>query len=65
MRVTEVPANAEFIRRGDVFILDLGDKLLQWNGRECQPREKAKGAEVSRHWVDARGAFPFTWWYGV
>ncbi|KAK4701212.1 hypothetical protein P7C70_g5024, partial [Phenoliferia sp. Uapishka_3] len=54
VKVQEVKAEAESIDRGDVFILDLGDKLLQWNGGKSAPMEKAKAAETARSWVDAR-----------
>lgn len=58
VRVLEVEAQVDSVRRGDVFILDLGNKLLQWNGRESHPLEKAKAAEVARAWEEGRGESP-------
>ena len=36
------------LNAGDVFLLDDGDTIIQWNGKEANHREKAKGLEVSR-----------------
>lgn len=32
--------------RGDVFILDKGDKIFVWQGSKCSPMEKLKAAQV-------------------
>lgn len=31
---------------GDVFILELVDTIMQWNGREANRMEKAKALEI-------------------
>lgn len=30
----------------DVFVLDTGDKIWVWQGKECSPMEKAKAAQI-------------------
>jgi len=47
IRVTEVPLGHGSLNSGDVFILDLGKEIVQWNGTKSGPLERAKGAEVS------------------
>jgi len=47
IRVTEVPLGVHSLNSGDVFILDLGKEIIQWNGSKSGPLERAKGAEVS------------------
>jgi len=32
------------LKDGDVFIIDNGDKIYQWNGKKCSPDEKFKAA---------------------
>ncbi len=32
---------------GDVFILDIGKVIYQWNGKEANKYEKMKGLEIS------------------
>lgn len=54
LKVQEVEANKESIKRGSCYILDRGDILEQWNGNSAHPLLKAKGAELSRNWVDSR-----------
>ena len=44
--VREVPIERASLNLGDVFILDLGLKLFQWTGSNCQPNEKMKAAEI-------------------
>eukprot|EP00928_Gymnodinium_smaydae_P081296 TRINITY_DN64845_c0_g1_i1.p1 TRINITY_DN64845_c0_g1~~TRINITY_DN64845_c0_g1_i1.p1 ORF type:complete len:903 (-),score=145.17 TRINITY_DN64845_c0_g1_i1:313-2766(-) len=46
VRVTEVECKAGSLNTGDVFILDLGLKLFQWNGPTANMAEKAKALEV-------------------
>jgi len=43
---------------GDVFILDHGLDIFQFNGKEAGAMEKAKGAELSRAIDDERGGKP-------
>ena len=46
VRVTSVPLQPSSLNAGDVFILDMGLTLLQWNGNEANRKEKAKALEV-------------------
>lgn len=42
----QVPKEAASMNEGDVFILDMGKKLFQWNGKEANKYEKFKGLEL-------------------
>lgn len=44
--VHEVEARVESLDDGDVFVLDTGDKIWVWQGKDCSPMEKAKAAQV-------------------
>jgi len=46
VRVTQVPAKGESLNEGDVFILDAGLKIWQWNGSKAAIAEKRKAQEV-------------------
>ena len=46
VRVSTLPLQASSLNSGDVFILDLGLKLIQWNGAEANKKEKAKALDV-------------------
>ena len=46
VRVSVVPLSASSLNAGDVFIADLGLKLIQWNGCEANKKEKAKALDV-------------------
>ena len=46
IRVDELPATAMNMNHSDVFILDCGAKLIQWNGRSSGPFEKNKASQV-------------------
>lgn len=48
VRVHQVPLSADSLNDGDVFILDLGRKIIQWNGAEASRKEKMRGMDVSR-----------------
>ena len=52
VRVTQVPLKADSLNEGDVFILDAGLKLYQWNGPQASRQEKAKGLDVARRIKD-------------
>lgn len=45
-RVFEVPMEANSINDGDVFILDMNDKIYFWKGQFCSVNEKMKALEV-------------------
>eukprot|EP00164_Ancoracysta_twista_P003232 GFYU01004318.1.p1 GENE.GFYU01004318.1~~GFYU01004318.1.p1 ORF type:complete len:812 (-),score=336.28 GFYU01004318.1:98-2533(-) len=47
VRVRQVEVSHKSLNSGDVFILDCGLTLWQWNGKEASKFEKAKGVEVS------------------
>eukprot|EP01114_Cavostelium_apophysatum_P007459 TRINITY_DN19562_c0_g1_i1.p1 TRINITY_DN19562_c0_g1~~TRINITY_DN19562_c0_g1_i1.p1 ORF type:complete len:369 (-),score=119.52 TRINITY_DN19562_c0_g1_i1:73-1179(-) len=48
VRVTQVDLERNSLNSGDVFILDAGLQVYQWNGKKAGPQEKQKGAELSR-----------------
>jgi len=48
VRVLEVPLALSSLNSGDVFILDAGLQLFQWNGREASRPEKAKGQQIAQ-----------------
>jgi gelsolin len=58
VRITEVPLSRDSLNSGDVFILDGGLKIWQWNGKKAGPQEKQKGAQLSRAIVDERKGKP-------
>jgi len=58
VRVTEVELTHKSLNSGDVFILDAGLKLFQWNGSKAGPQEKMKGAQLSRALADERKGIP-------
>lgn len=44
--VLEVEPKWQNLDDGDVYILDKGDKIFVWQGKNCSPMEKAKAAQV-------------------
>jgi len=54
--VREVPAHASSLNKGDVFILDLGTKLIQFVGPKAGIAEKTKGTQLARALDDERGS---------
>ncbi|KAK1983814.1 gelsolin [Colletotrichum cereale] len=44
--VHEVEPTWRSLDESDVFVLDTGDKIWQWQGKSCSPMEKAKAAQV-------------------
>jgi len=58
VRVTEVELSHKSLNSGDVFILDGGLKIYQWNGSKSGPQEKMKGAQMSRALADERKGLP-------
>jgi gelsolin len=58
VRVTEVELSHKSLNSGDVFILDGGLKIYQWNGSKSGPQEKMKGAQLSRALADERKGLP-------
>jgi hypothetical protein len=47
VRVLQVPLSLSSLNSGDVFILDAGLTLYQWNGAGASRAEKAKGMDVA------------------
>jgi len=43
--MTELAKKRENLNEGDVFILDLGNQLVQWNGSSCNQMEKYEAAQ--------------------
>lgn len=58
VRVTEVPLSHTSLNSGDVFILDAGLRIFQWNGKSGGPGEKRKGAVLSGAIKDEREGRP-------
>lgn len=58
VRITQVPLTRESLNSGDVFILDAGLNIYQWNGSKAGPQEKMKGAQLSRALDDERKGLP-------
>lgn len=47
VKVTEVEKSTKSLNSGDVFILDNGKQIIQWNGKDSNGMERHKAAEVS------------------
>jgi len=54
VRVTQVDKSHDSLNSGDVFILDAGLNIFQWNGTKSGPQEKMKGAQLSRALAEER-----------
>jgi len=54
--VREVPAHTSSLNKGDVFILDLGLKVIQFVGPRAGVAEKNKGTQLARALDDERGS---------
>ncbi|XP_053410654.1 advillin [Nycticebus coucang] len=48
IRATEVDMSWDSFNRGDVFLLDLGMVLIQWNGPESNSRERLKAMLLAK-----------------
>lgn len=58
VRLVEVALDAKSVNSGDVFILDLGLLLIQFNGKESGVFERSKATEICRALDDERGSVP-------
>jgi len=58
VRVTEVEFSYKSLNSGDVFVLDAGLNLYQFNGAKAGPGEKMKGAQLCRALDDERKGLP-------
>lgn len=45
---TEVDLKWSSINTGDVFLLDLGNAIIQWNGPKSNRMERLKGCNLAR-----------------
>jgi len=54
VRVTQVELSFKSLNAGDVFILDKGLNIYQFNGSKAGPQEKMKGAQLCRALDDER-----------
>lgn len=56
--VREVAKSYESLNSGDVFVLDAGLVVYQWNGQTSNGQERHKGAELVRAIIDERKGLP-------
>jgi gelsolin len=54
VRAQEMPVSCESLNEGDVFILDAGLNLYQWQGSKASGMEKVKAAQLARAIDDER-----------
>ncbi|VUC34591.1 unnamed protein product [Clonostachys rosea] len=54
--VHEVEPTWQSLDEGDVFVLDAGDKIWVWQGKNCSPFEKAKASQVAHDMTQAKHA---------
>jgi gelsolin len=54
VRVAQVSLTSDSLNSGDVFILDGGLTIFQWNGSKSSVQERSKGGEVARGIRDER-----------
>lgn len=52
---TEVPLSYKSLNRGDVFVLDLGEKIFNWRGSKSSSFEKFHGAALIKQLSEERG----------
>jgi len=55
MLLRQVKMRRDNLNSGDVFVLDLGQTIYQWNGREANPSEKLKARSFLDGIVSQRG----------
>jgi gelsolin len=58
VRVTQVELKTSSLNDGDVFILDAGLQLYQWNGKSASIHEKRKGQELVEAYKKERNGKP-------
>jgi gelsolin len=54
VRVSQVSLTSDSLNAGDVFVLDGGLNIFQWNGSKSSVQERNKGGEVARALRDER-----------
>ena len=55
IQVKQVPLDISSLNSGDVFVLDLGEKIFQFNGKTSGLFEKRKGGEIVSRIKEQRG----------
>jgi gelsolin len=63
IRVVEVPVEAKSMNSGDVFILDGGMNIYQWQGVNSGMNERARAGQLCRAMDDERAGLPQTYIY--
>jgi len=58
VRVTQVELSHNSLNSGDIFILDAGLTIFQWNGKSAGVAEKSKAAQIARAIADERNGKP-------
>lgn len=58
VRVTEVPIEVKSLNSGDVFVLDTGLNLYQFQGKKCGKNEKLQAGKLQRAIDDERKGKP-------
>jgi hypothetical protein len=58
VRVVQVPVSVDSMNSGDVFVLDMGLELYQWQGSESAPPERLRAALLCRAIDDERAGKP-------
>jgi len=58
IRVRQVPLALASLNAGDVFLLDNGLELIQWNGAEANPRERRQAMTVIQGLKEDRNGKP-------
>jgi len=58
VRVTQVALSGTSLNSGDVFVLDAGLRIWQWNGKTSSGQERMKAAQLARAISDERKGQP-------
>ncbi|XP_067937826.1 gelsolin-like protein 2 isoform X2 [Watersipora subatra] len=53
--IKQIPMRRKLVNSGDVFIMDLGMKIYQWNGSNCSKDEKYNAAAYCQQLESERG----------
>ncbi|KAK0464332.1 fragmin60 [Desarmillaria tabescens] len=56
--IRQVPAHSSSLIKGDVYVLDKGTKVWQFNTKDSAGKERFRAAEFVRNIVDKRGGQP-------
>lgn len=54
--VRQVPLSSDSLNSGDIFILDKGLKILQWNGSKANGQERSKAMQFTQALCSERGS---------